>query len=188
MKIHEGRAILDLKSPYLSDSTKIKIEELLGYMESGGSIESYEATKEVAASLPNAAYGNILETMIEHHVFRSFPDPVRAEPQIKQKKFEQDLADFKKKFKVKGLYFAEDGFLGLLFHDGYGVMLQIGEANKKADEEFGKTVPFFRDRGREEWLGRDCFGNRSFLWGTVQLGPLGKEFTEYLNDKDKNLV
>jgi len=154
-------------------------------MESGGSIEAYKTTEEVAASLHNAMYGSILETMIAHHVFRSFADPVKVEPQIKQEKFDQDLADFKKKFKVNGLYFAEDGFLGFLFHDGYAVMLQIGELDKKVNEEFGKTIPYFRDKNSGEWLGRDCFGNRTFFWGTLQLGPLGKEFAEYLNERVK---
>jgi hypothetical protein len=188
MKIHEGRAILDLKSPYLLDSTKIKIEELLGYMERGSSIEAYKATEEVATSLHNVTYESILENMIAHHVSCSFADPVRVDTQIKQAKTDQELADFKKKFKVRGLYFAEDGFLGFLFHDGYAVMLQIGESDKKVNEEFGKTVPFFRDKDSGEWLGRECFGNRSLLWGTFQPGPLGKEFAEYLNERVNEMI
>lgn len=170
MQIFENESILDLNTPYLNEPAVKKLRELFIYRRGGDSNLLYRSIEEVAASLHNATFGSIIETMVD-----SYSYDCAAE-------FDEIMVQLQRRFKVKGVYFGDDGFLGFNFNDSFSAAIQIGEPCKSADEKYGRCIPYFRHRSGE-WIGRATRGNRLWLSGNLDPGPKSQEFIAHLEER-----
>jgi len=181
MAFHKGRAILEIENPYLEADSKKKLEVLLKCFEIGDRDLSYKATDLLAESLRGAKYTGILSKMagdISRKNFGFF-EKEKAENEAARKETDSDL---KRDFAVRGVYFDDNGFLGLVFQRGYAMMIQIPEPDAPEDQPGGRAIPYFRhDDGR--WVGRDYFDHDARMMGGAPPGKLGSKFVEFLEGK-----
>lgn len=178
MKILEDIAILGIENPYLSETTKDYIKKLLANMRIKDWNECYFFVEKIAGSLHNARYGSILEAMANHHSYLGFGIGSEEENQTS---FERELAEIKSNFQVRKICFAEQGFLGFVFHKRYATMLQIGESNRELSKDPTGTIPFFKNRINRVWEGRVFFAPGGFYIEVLEPGILGKEFADVLD-------
>lgn len=183
MAIHEGRDILEVRSPYLGTDSKKELERLLEWSgEEGNRVLAYDATDMVAASLRGAKYGvGLLEKMARDISAKHFgvSEEEIEENEAARKETESDL---KRDFAVRGVYFDDSGFLGFIFQRDYAMMIQVPEPGASEDRPGGRAIPYFRhDDGR--WVGRDYIDSDARMMGGTPPGHLGKKFAEFLEGK-----
>ena len=189
MTIYEGSALVGVKSPYLSPATKEAVRTAVQYAQQGKRDETYQAVESLVARLPGVTFGSVAEAVIEQQTNYSnlFDQLLRAKTPVEEAQrkeahrvqFEKGLHEFKENFSLMGLYFADTGFFGFVFQDGYALMLQLAEPGAEKD----KTIPFFRKRETGNWFGVDYIKPHSHFLGTANPGPLGQQFCDYLAKK-----